>query len=142
MFLIVANRERCGFSDVGRIVQQQQEVPRLILQDRESRDHPLPIDLPFTTLFPKDRKLERIVQSRKPTLKTFDPVNAVQDSYPQIPGNQLITKAVERVLAIPAVGSKSFLITIADRTVGGKTVRDQMGKIQALLRLPSSKNMI
>jgi phosphoribosylformylglycinamidine synthase len=27
---------------------------------------------------------------------------------------------------MPAVGSKSFLITIGDRTVGGLTVRDQM----------------
>lgn len=110
-------------------MQQQQESPRLILQDRDSREHPLPIDLPFRTLFPKDRKLERIVQSRKPNLKAFDTVNIVQESYPQIPENQLVTKAIERVLSVPAVGSKSFLITIADRSVGGKTVRDQMGKV-------------
>jgi len=112
-------------------MQQQQEAPKLILQDRESKEYPLPIDLPFTTLFPKDRKLERIVQSKKPNLKTFDAVNVLQNNYPQIPKNQLITKAVERVLSVPAVGSKSFLITIADRTVGGKTVRDQMGKVLA-----------
>src|SRR5207237_8835201 len=31
-----------------------------------------------------------------------------------------------RVLKLPAVGSKSFLITIGDRTVGGLTARDQM----------------
>ena len=31
-----------------------------------------------------------------------------------------------RVLAHPAVASKSFLITIGDRTVGGLTARDQM----------------
>lgn len=109
------------------------------MQDRESRDYPTPIDLPFTTLFPEDRKLERIVQSRKPNLKTFDSVNVLQNSYPQIPENQLITKAVERVLSIPAVGSKSFLITIADRTVGGKTVRDQMGKIH-FWKLDGSKS--
>jgi phosphoribosylformylglycinamidine synthase len=34
--------------------------------------------------------------------------------------------AVERVLKLPAVGSKKFLITIGDRTVGGLVVRDQM----------------
>jgi phosphoribosylformylglycinamidine (FGAM) synthase-like enzyme len=33
---------------------------------------------------------------------------------------------VNRVLSLPAVGSKSFLITIGDRTVGGLTARDQM----------------
>jgi phosphoribosylformylglycinamidine synthase len=34
--------------------------------------------------------------------------------------------AVERVLKFPAVGSKKFLITIGDRTVGGLVTRDQM----------------
>jgi phosphoribosylformylglycinamidine synthase len=33
---------------------------------------------------------------------------------------------LSRVLRFPAVGSKSFLVTIGDRTVGGLTVRDQM----------------
>ena len=35
-------------------------------------------------------------------------------------------EAIERVLTLPCVGSKSFLITIGDRSVGGLTVRDQM----------------
>jgi len=49
-------------------------------------------------------------------------------AYPQIPDHKydLLPKAIERVLSMPAVGSKSFLITIGDRTVGGMTVRDQM----------------
>jgi phosphoribosylformylglycinamidine synthase len=37
-----------------------------------------------------------------------------------------VSEAAERVLRLPAVASKSFLITIGDRTVGGLTVRDQM----------------
>jgi phosphoribosylformylglycinamidine synthase len=37
-----------------------------------------------------------------------------------------IAEAVERVLRLPAVASKNFLITIGDRSVGGLTVQDQM----------------
>ena len=33
--------------------------------------------------------------------------------------------AVDRVLALPGVASKMFLISIGDRTVGGLTARDQ-----------------
>ena len=80
----------------------------------------------MTTLFPKDRKLDRIVKSRKLNLTPFEAFKTLSESYPQIPDHDLLRKAVERVLAVPAVGSKSFLITIADRTVGGLTVRDQM----------------
>src|SRR5262249_57954962 len=35
-------------------------------------------------------------------------------------------EAVRRVLRLPAVADKTFLITIGDRTVGGMTARDQM----------------
>ena len=80
----------------------------------------------MSTLFPKDRKLDRIVKSRKLKLTPFDAYKSLQESYPQIPEHDLLRKAVERVLSMPAVGSKSFLITIGDRTVGGMTVRDQM----------------
>ncbi|KAI7635062.1 phosphoribosylformylglycinamidine synthase-like protein, partial [Hortaea werneckii] len=45
---------------------------------------------------------------------------------PKAPAQAVLGHAVDRVLALPSVGSKSFLITIADRTVGGLTVRDQM----------------
>ena len=34
--------------------------------------------------------------------------------------------AAYRVLSLPAVADKTFLITIGDRTVGGMTARDQM----------------
>ena len=38
----------------------------------------------------------------------------------------VLAEAVERVLRFPAVAAKTFLITIADRTVGGLVARDQM----------------
>jgi phosphoribosylformylglycinamidine synthase len=37
-----------------------------------------------------------------------------------------INAALDRVLALPGVGDKSFLITIGDRSVGGLVARDQM----------------
>jgi phosphoribosylformylglycinamidine synthase len=37
-----------------------------------------------------------------------------------------LEEAAKRVLLLPTVADKSFLITIGDRTVGGMTVRDQM----------------
>lgn len=89
----------------------------------------MPIDLPMTTLFPQGRALERIVTSRPLQLRPFDPMQSLRDSYPRIPVKDtegLLRKAIERVLSLPCVGSKSFLITIGDRTVGGMTVRDQM----------------
>jgi phosphoribosylformylglycinamidine synthase len=121
------DRERCGFSDVGTVVSKTDDgMSRLILTDRNSKEYPVPIDLPMSTLFPKDRKLDRIVKSRKLILQPFDALKSLQDAYPEIPDHDLLRKAVERVLSLPAVGSKSFLITIGDRTVGGMTVRDQM----------------
>ena len=42
-----------------------------------------------------------------------------------------IEKSTENVLSHPTVGSKSFLITISDRSVGGMVARDQfVGKWQ------------
>lgn len=101
-------------------------MAKLVLTDRESQEYPRPIDLPMSTLFPKDRKLDRIVKSRRLNHTPFDPYQSLQENYPQIPEHDLLRKAIERVLSMPAVGSKSFLITIGDRTVGGMTVRDQM----------------
>ncbi|RFU33519.1 hypothetical protein B7463_g2793, partial [Scytalidium lignicola] len=126
-FVSIANRERCGFSDVGSVVERDRDgVTRLVLTDRDSVEYPRPIDLPMSTLFPKGKKLDRVVQSKKPKLPAFDPMSSLRLHYPQIPDHDLIRSAVKRVLSMPAVGSKSFLITIGDRTVGGLTVRDQM----------------
>ncbi|KAL5328224.1 hypothetical protein ACEPPN_001721 [Leptodophora sp. 'Broadleaf-Isolate-01'] len=126
-FVSIANRERCGFSDVGTVVAMDANGHgSLVLTDRESNVYPRPIDLPMSLLFPKGRKLDRIVKSRKPVLTPFDGRQSLIDAYPQFPEHDLLRKAVERVFNLPAVGSKSFLITIGDRTVGGMTVRDQM----------------
>ncbi|KAI9047257.1 hypothetical protein LZ554_008710 [Drepanopeziza brunnea f. sp. 'monogermtubi'] len=126
-FTSIANRERCGFSDVGTVTKMDSNGHgSLVLTDRESTEYPKPIDMPMSLLFPKGRKLDRIVKTRKPVLTPFDAREALINAYPQFPEHDLIGKAIERVFHLPAVGSKSFLITIGDRSVGGMTVRDQM----------------
>lgn len=125
LFKRICQRERCGFSVVGVATDEQ----RLVLKDRDSKENPTPIDLPMSTLFGKPPKMSRIVQSRKLRLPAFD--SSLSMYIPDTPKEGLIVEAVDRVLTLPSVGSKSFLITIGDRTVGGLTVRDQMvGKWQ------------
>ncbi|KAJ4346774.1 phosphoribosylformylglycinamidine synthase [Didymosphaeria variabile] len=125
LFKRICKRERCGFSVVGTATKEQ----RLVLKDKESQGTPTPIDLPMPILFGKPPKMSRIVESRKLRLPAFD--STLSMYLPETPKEGLLPEAVDRVLALPAVGSKSFLITIGDRTVGGLTVRDQMvGKWQ------------
>ncbi|KAI1917967.1 phosphoribosylformylglycinamidine synthase [Ophidiomyces ophidiicola] len=123
-FAAIARRERCGYSVVGRGLGQPEEQRRLILLDRDSKAHPKPIDLPLSVLFGKPPKLTRTVSSRQLKLPAFD--STLRSYLPEIPTKDLFNEAVLRVLRLPAVGSKSFLITIGDRTVGGLTARDQM----------------
>jgi phosphoribosylformylglycinamidine synthase len=125
-FTAIARRERCGFSVVGRASGGPgDEDKRLVLLDRESTQYPKPIDLPLSVLFGKPPKMTRTVDSRKLKLPAFDA--GLTTYLPSIPSSQeLFSEAANRVLSLPAVGSKSFLITIGDRTVGGLTARDQM----------------
>ncbi|EOO00287.1 putative phosphoribosylformylglycinamidine synthase protein [Phaeoacremonium minimum UCRPA7] len=127
-FSSICRRERCGFSDVGTVVSRDADgVSKLVVTDRESRDYPRPIDLPMEALFPPKRRQERNVTSKKPKLATFEIIPSLKKAFGDGVGDaELFKKAVERVFLMPAVGSKSFLITIGDRTVGGLTVRDQM----------------
>jgi len=123
VFRKIADRERCGYSVVGEAQGAVKGEKRLVLMDRDSDEHPIPIDLPMSFLFGKPPKVSRIVESRKLQLPPFD--NSLKTYLPKVSEN-ILDEAIHRVLALPAVGSKSFLITIGDRTVGGLTARDQM----------------
>ncbi|KAF3346777.1 hypothetical protein VD0002_g6769 [Verticillium dahliae] len=127
-FVSICRRERCPFSDVGTVLAEDENGnSKLILSDRDSTEHPLPIDLPMSALFPPGRRLERVVERRELDLPAFNAVASLKSALSDTASNaHLITAATERVFRMPAVGSKSFLITIGDRTVGGLTVRDQM----------------
>ena len=120
----IAERERCGYSLVGETTEGEGGEKRLILVDSESADIPKPIDLPMATLFGKPPKMTMVVESRSLQFPAFDA--SLSTYVPSIPAENILGEAVNRVLALPCVGSKSFLITIGDRSVGGLAVRDQM----------------
>ena len=122
-FKNIADRERCGYSLVGKTQGNINGEKRLILMDRHSTEHPKPIDVPMSVLFGKPPRMTRVVESRRLNTPPFDiSLSSYVIDGPFDPLNE----AVNRVLALPAVGSKSFLITIGDRTVGGLTARDQL----------------
>ncbi len=101
-------RERCPFSVVG----QATEDDRLIVHDAEYANDP--VNMPLSVLLGKPPKMTRNVQRVTPNLTAFD--SSGLD----------ISEAIQRVLRLPAVADKTFLISIGDRTVGGMTARDQM----------------
>ncbi len=101
-------RERCPFAVIGKVTEEEQ----LILKDRLFNN--IPIDLPLDLLL-KSTPQNQI--NIKKQLSNHSKLN-LEDID--------IESAVQRVLKLPSVGSKKFLITIGDRTVGGLSVRDQM----------------
>lgn len=109
----LCRRERCPYSVVGETTEEEQ----LVVTD--SLNSNAPVDLPMSVLFGKPPKMSRSIERIDRLLPDFDSAPITVDD------------AIERVLHVPAVGSKKFLITIGDRTITGTVVRDQMiGKWQ------------
>ncbi|KAH7126236.1 CobB/CobQ-like glutamine amidotransferase domain-containing protein [Dactylonectria estremocensis] len=127
-FTSICRRERCGFSVVGTAVSHAENgIAKLVLTDRETTQPPLdPINLPMDVLFPPGRRISKDVQRVQKNLRPFDAVKSMTEQCGSSDLGQMITKATELVFKLPSVGSKSFLITIGDRTVGGLSVRDQL----------------
>lgn len=104
-FLKIVKRERCGYSVVGKATLKK----HLTVSDRDSEEFPKPIDVPMDLLFAKPPKMTRIVESREPKLPNFD---VTLSSYFTAPSaKDMLSEAAKRVLSLPSVGSKSFLIT-------------------------------
>ncbi|MFC5582102.1 phosphoribosylformylglycinamidine synthase [Rhodanobacter terrae] len=102
-------RERCPYAVVGDATVERQ----LVLTD--PRRGLTVIDLPMDVLFGKPPRMHRDAKRIKPRV----------DLLPDLSGIGM-NEALLRVLRLPTVGSKSFLITIGDRTVGGLNHRDPM----------------
>jgi len=111
LFESLCSRERCPFAVVGRATQ---ELEIVLINSNDPDGATRPIDLPQSLLFGKPPKMHR---SFTRTLTAPPPL-----ALPDIP----LAEAIERVLRMPSVASKNFLITIGDRSVGGVTVQDQM----------------
>ena len=115
----LCRRERCPYAIVGRATEEE----RLVVTDRLLGN--TPIDLPMSTLFGKPPRMSREVQSAQPYREEFDStLSKYLGSSLSTP--QIIQSAVERVLKLPTVASKSFLITIGDRSITGLVSREQM----------------
>lgn len=109
-------RERCGFSVVGNVIAKDEHGgARLSLTDRDSVNHPKPIDLPMNAFFPPGRRRERNVETVTRTLKPFDAATSLKEVHSVSTIPDMISRATELVFSLPAVGSKMFLITIGDR---------------------------
>ncbi|CAK7902734.1 phosphoribosylformylglycinamidine synthase [[Candida] anglica] len=108
MFAKICERERAPFAVVGEATEEQ----KLILTD--SLLNTTPIDLDMSVLFGKPPKMSRTAITEDLQLKPF------------ATSNLDLSESVSRVLQLPSVGSKNFLITIGDRFITGLVDRDQM----------------
>lgn len=107
-FETLCERERCPFAVIGEATEEQQ----LLLGDGYFDN--TPIDMSMEVLLGKPPKMLRDVHHHtfhKPEFETAD-IDLMD--------------AAMRVLRLPSVADKTFLITIGDRTVTGMVTRDQM----------------
>ncbi len=107
-FKAICERERCPFAVVGEAT----EEAHLTVTDSHFAN--TPVDMPLEVLLGKPPRMHRSV-TREAELGDDFAAASVD-----------IDEAVTRVLHHPAVASKSFLITIGDRTITGLVARDQM----------------
>jgi phosphoribosylformylglycinamidine synthase len=106
-FAAVCARERCPYAVLGSL----DDSGRLIVTDRELGERP--VDMLLETLLGKAPQMQRRIE-RCPT--------------PELPLDLAgidLAEACLRVLRMPVVADKAFLINIGDRTVGGLVARDQ-----------------
>jgi len=107
-FEAICKRERCPYAIVGVATAEEQLIVHDSLLGNDA------VNLPMTTLFGKPPKMTR---SFNRTDTELEPLNFAK---------MTVQDAVKRVLHLPAVGSKKFLITIGDRSITGLVTRDQM----------------
>mgnify|MGYP000206134448 CR=1 FL=1 len=107
-FNAICQRERAPYAVVG----EAKDKEHLELDDSHFGNKP--VDLPMSVLFGKAPKMHRDVTSIAAPEDTLD-FNGAS-----------LEQALDRLLSLPSIASKSFLITIGDRSVGGMVYRDQM----------------
>jgi phosphoribosylformylglycinamidine synthase len=111
VFEAICERERCPFAVIGTA----EKEPHLTLSDSTiSGEAGKAIDLPLHVLFGKPPKMEREFARTKIATAPLDLAGIT------------IADAVERLLRLPTIAAKSFLITIGDRSITGIVVQDQM----------------
>ena len=106
-FESICRRERCPFAVVGTA----SDEAHLLVTDRHLGEPA--VDLPLEVLFGNPPRMHRDVVRRREPRVAFD-------------ANVPVKEAISRVLRLPAVADKTFLVTIGDRSITGQVVRDQM----------------
>ncbi len=109
-FIAICERERCPYAVIGETVAEPQ--PLLVLGDGHFDN--LPVELPVDVLLGKPPKMLRRDNHQTFTRTEIDT------------GKIDPAEAVRRILQLPTVADKGFLITIGDRTITGLVARDQM----------------
>ena len=107
-FKAICERERCPFAIVGYATAERHLTVKDAFFDNK------PVDMDLSVLLGNPPKMTRDVKSVAKKLTAFD--SSKID----------INDAVARVLRLPGVADKTFLITIGDRSVTGLIARDQM----------------
>ena len=106
-FQQLCERERCPFAVLGEATEAGH------LQVHDSHFDNLPVDVDLDVILGKPPRMTRDVMHAPSVLVPLqlDEIDLREAAY--------------RVLALPGVASKMFLISIGDRSVGGMTARDQ-----------------
>jgi len=108
LFRQICERERCLFAVVG----QSTELEQLVLSGGDGHDDA--VNLPMSVLFGNAPRMHREASYLAVAHRPFEKRGIG------------IVEALERVLRLPCVADKTFLVTIGDRSVGGQIARDQM----------------
>jgi len=107
-FVAIAERERAPFAIVGEATAEP-----LLRVDDSLLGKPA-VDLPMAVLLGKTPRMHRSDRRAPPRCAELDT------------GSLDLAELLARVLRLPAVAAKHFLVTIGDRSVGGLTAQDQM----------------
>lgn len=107
-FEAICRRERCPCAIVGSATEER----HLRLSDAHFDNNP--VDMPLDVLLGKMPRMHRSAEHCDPERQAL--------SLTDID----LAEATERILRLPAVAGKGFLITIGDRSITGLVSRDQM----------------
>jgi phosphoribosylformylglycinamidine synthase len=107
LFEKLCARERCPFAVVGEITADGQ------LRVTDANTARAPVDMPIDVLLGKPPRMTRDVRSVRRAAGSLTTTGTVAES-------------LDRLLRLPTIADKTFLITIGDRTVSGLVSRDQM----------------
>jgi len=107
-FIALCERERCIYAVLGKATERRD------LRVFDAQFDNRPVDLPLDVLLGKPPKMHRDAEHQETLQPCFER------------GNVDLAEALYRVLRLPAVADKTFLISIGDRSVSGLVSRDQM----------------